>query len=175
MSPLKTCIALTGFLINVALASPTSPPSNAGLESPETLLVNAATPVLKITNGFDGRNDQCGESTFQDKTDTRTSPLISDCLVINKNIAEGGRWAVEAVTGSMHQLVQFGTCALGAKTVPPYGDAFFYIGNADIIDVINVSIARFRRDGVVAANGTMHCKAAAVGTSVGWEIYFNRG
>ncbi|KAB5511229.1 Ecp2 effector protein, partial [Coniochaeta sp. 2T2.1] len=116
--------------------------------------------------------DKCGDSSFHDST-SPDRPTISDCLVIAKNIASGGHWEVEAFGSDVHQLVQFGTCAFGVQAVPPFGDAFFYIGNSDIIDVINDSIRRFGMDGVVGAWGEMHCGALLLGSGVRWRIYHN--
>ncbi|KAF9888986.1 hypothetical protein FE257_008156 [Aspergillus nanangensis] len=39
------------------------------------------------------RVDECGISTLENQTSS-ASPLVSDCQVIAKNIANGGRWEV---------------------------------------------------------------------------------
>ncbi|OIW24824.1 hypothetical protein CONLIGDRAFT_684731 [Coniochaeta ligniaria NRRL 30616] len=110
--------------------------------------------------------DLCGESTFENQ-DSAASPLIADCLHIVDNIADGGQWSV--TSGSQHQLVQWGTCAFGVQGC--CGDAFFYIGNEDIIDIIHDSINKFGFNGIIGAKGRMQCSAAALGAQVEWGLY----
>ena len=170
MQLLNTLVAITALLIDVSVPSPISSAHRTLSISSTTPnpIVNRTAPMIFIPSE---RNDQCGASSFQDQTVPGSSPLTFDCLTIPSNIASGGRWSVEAVTANKHQLVHYGTCALGVQNVPPYGDAFFYVGNSDIIDVISDSVQWYGRDGVVAANGTMRCRAAALGASAMWEIY----
>lgn len=119
--------------------------------------------------------DDCGDSTFYKDT-WCGSPLISDCLVLVSNIAGGGTWEVEAVTGVSHQLAQFGTCAFGV-----HGDKSingFYVGNSDISDLIHSSISMFGWKGHVAAHGDMNCQSLEgyVGEAdASWGIYRNPG
>lgn len=179
MSPLESFIALASLLLSLTIASPTDLVISQ-LSTNAQPLVNSTNPWIKVTNATDSsndRNNQCDPSgvwdTFEGTTDPSKSPLISDCLMINHNIKKGGRWEVEAVVHSSHQLVQYGTCAFRVKAVKPYHDSFFYVGNADIMDLITDSVARFGRDEVVGATGRMHCRAAAWGSIVQWEIVFN--
>ncbi|KAF7969261.1 hypothetical protein HWV62_27856 [Athelia sp. TMB] len=127
--------------------------------------VNAAptTPNRSILKSV---ND-CGDSSFVGQTNGG-SPLISDCQIIQKNIAGGGTWTTGS--GSQRQLVQFGTCALGVTVE----NGLAKVGNQDIIDLINSSIQMFGSGGRVAAKGTMPCQGALGGTStVDWAIYTN--
>lgn len=105
-----------------------------------------ATPIASRTPSSasilfsrDSIND-CGGSTFVDES-SGGSPLISDCRQIATNIAGGGSWEVENFLAQQHQLVQSGTCAFGVQGDGEAEDDGFYVGNQDIIDLINSSIA----------------------------------
>ncbi|OIW29502.1 hypothetical protein CONLIGDRAFT_669360 [Coniochaeta ligniaria NRRL 30616] len=158
----KTVTALGAF---ITTTSATAPRPRA-----YTSLVNSTNPIVFLPS--DSINE-CSESTFTDQT-SDASPKVDDCLRIATNIAGGGRWEVEAATGEQHQLVQWGTCAFGVKAVPPWGDAFFYVGNQDIIDIINTSIQMFGGRGVVGSKGDMSCQAAREPPNVEWGIYHTK-
>lgn len=141
-------------------------------------LVTAA-PQHETSNSttLEKRNwvNDCGDSTFYRDT-WCGSPLISDCLVIVRNIAGGGTWEVEAITGKGHQLVQFGTCAFGVAG--DKSDNGIYIGNSDISDLIHSSIDMFGWKGHVAAHGEMGCQSAqgdVSGANANWYIFRNPG
>ena len=113
--------------------------------------------------------NDCGDSSFINQS-TGGSPLISDCQQITRNIAGSGTWPVAA--GAQRQLVQYGTCALGAQLSNTANIA--YVGNQDIIDLINTSIDKFSWNGKVGAKGTMDCQSASGLTGsarVDWGIY----
>ncbi|KAF1935723.1 hypothetical protein EJ02DRAFT_415327 [Clathrospora elynae] len=133
------------------------------------LAVTQASPVAFNLVARKSVND-CGDSTFINQS-SDGSPLISDCQQIASNIAGGGTWTV---ADGQHQLVQFGTCAFG---VQPYdGLNFAYIGNQDIIDLINESIRRFSYNGKVGSKGEMGCQSGqglVGGVDVNWGLYHN--
>ncbi|OIW27963.1 hypothetical protein CONLIGDRAFT_634289 [Coniochaeta ligniaria NRRL 30616] len=121
------------------------------------------------TNSTTSIND-CGDSIFYFQT-SDSSPLSSDCLQIATNIAGGGSWEVETLTGKHHQLVQYGTCAFGVTVSS--SDLFVYIGNQDIIDLIRESVDVFGDSGKVGARGRMRCQAGLLEEWVNWDIYHN--
>ncbi|KAJ4005880.1 hypothetical protein NW752_001123 [Fusarium irregulare] len=120
-----------------------------------------------------GQEDMCGNSSFENKS-TGGSPKVSDCQQIARNIAGGGKWTVGA-GGEHHQLVQYGTCAFGAQGAGSNMNSAF-IGNTDIIDLINDSIKRFEWNGLVGASGVMGCRSMTGivgGVNMRWGIYHN--
>ncbi|KAJ9158445.1 hypothetical protein NKR19_g3316 [Coniochaeta hoffmannii] len=136
----------------------------------------------RITTPFFHGADVCGDSTFEDTT-SGTAPLVSDCMIMADNIAvvnlengsDGGKqtWGVENFFKQQHQLIQFGTCAFGVQG-GKVGDAHFWIGNQDIIDLMHTSVARFGASGRVGAKGQMMCKPmGAFPVLVTWGIYHN--
>jgi hypothetical protein len=73
---------------------------------------------------------------------------VADCQHLARNIAGGGTWTVTSA-GAQHQLAQYGTCAFGIQGDKSINTA--YVGNQDIIDVINTSIAKFQWEGKIGA------------------------
>ncbi|KAF2798688.1 hypothetical protein K505DRAFT_357263 [Melanomma pulvis-pyrius CBS 109.77] len=117
--------------------------------------------------------NDCGDSTFVNKS-SGGSPLIADCQQIARNIAGGGTWTVGA-GGEQHQLVQYGTCAFGAAGAGSSANAA-YIGNQDIIDLINTSIQKFAWFDKVGAEGKMGCQSLTGlvgGVDMKWGLYHN--
>lgn len=102
-----------------------------------------------------------------------TPPLAADCLVIAKNIANGGTWAVESNSQDPHQLVQYGTCAFGVRLGEGRGAQQYKVGNSDIIDIINDSVRLFQReDGMVSTKGIMDCQGVVgKASTVWWGLY----
>lgn len=49
----------------------------------------------------------------------------------------------------------------------------FYVGNSDIIDVVNTAISRFQSGGRVGAKGKMSCTAGGTNDHAGvyWGLY----
>jgi len=146
-------------------------------DAPNDMVSALTTP----TNDFqavsflpsDVKEDDCGASDFVDQTNGG-SPLVDDCLVIVKNIASNGRWNVEAVFGDQHQLVQWGTCAFGVQGKSSSAGSY-YVGNGDIIDIIQSSIEMFGSSGVVAAKGSMQCNGQlSRSVNVAWGIYHTK-
>ena len=125
--------------------------------------VNAAptTPNRSVLNSV---ND-CGDSSFINQS-SGGSPLISDCQMIQRNIAGGGTWTTNAIVGQ-RQLVQYGTCAFGVTVRSGTAN----VGNQDIIDIINTSIQMFSYEGRVGSKGTMPCQGPLGGTTVDWGLY----
>jgi hypothetical protein len=139
----------------------------APVVSPVDNSVNEASPSVLFVKKRASIND-CGDSSFINQT-SGASPRVDDCLQIARNIAGGGTWTVNGF-GVQHQLVQYGTCAFG---ITQGSTAPVYIGNQDIIDLINDSVARFQWNGLVGSKGTMDCQMAGypAHVSVLWGIY----
>ncbi|KAJ5288624.1 necrosis-inducing factor-domain-containing protein [Penicillium angulare] len=129
-----------------------------------TLTDRSPNPIVVLSERGASSVNDCGDSTFINQS-SGGSPKISDCQQIATNIANGGTWSVES-NGAQNQLVQYGTCALGVTGDFTIG--IFYVGNQDIIDVINESISRFSWNGLVGAEGKMYCEG---GSDVTWAIY----
>ncbi|RHZ49226.1 uncharacterized protein CDV56_106401 [Aspergillus thermomutatus] len=141
-------------LIAVASAAP----------APQTQNKNPAISALEKRFQV---ND-CGDSTFENQSSSG-SPLVSDCQKIASNIASGGTWTV--MSGTQHQLVQYGTCAFGVTFHYPVAQSV-KIGNQDIIDLINTSISKFQWFDKVGAKGQMPCQTVSEGDEiVEWGIY----
>jgi hypothetical protein len=139
----------------------------AGLAAAQPISENPAALLLAKR----GQENTCGDSTFENKS-SPASPKVSDCQTIARNIAGGGKWTVGA-GGEHHQLVQFGTCAFGAQGAGSDMNSAF-IGNTDIIDLINDSIRRFEWNGLVGASGVVGCRSMTGlvgGVRMRWGIY----
>ncbi|KAH7140332.1 putative necrosis-inducing factor-domain-containing protein [Dactylonectria estremocensis] len=114
---------------------------------------------------------KCAESNFINKT-SDASPTVADCRQIVYNIRKGGTWQVGAGS-EHHQLVQYGTCAFGAQGTKFKIDTAF-IGNQDIIDLINLSTDKFQSNGLVGAKGSMGCQSwTNMGVNMTWGLYHN--
>ncbi|KAJ5935471.1 hypothetical protein N7466_005018 [Penicillium verhagenii] len=129
-----------------------------------------STPFSKKSPAviFDKRSsiNDCGTSTFTNESSSG-SPEVADCRKIATNIKSGGTWTFEGF-GVHHQLVQYGTCAFGVKVS---ADRYTYIGNEDIIQLIDDSIKKFKWEGKVGAKGTMKCSGQDGDDEVVWGIY----
>ncbi|PPR05583.1 hypothetical protein CVT24_002784 [Panaeolus cyanescens] len=115
--------------------------------------------------------NNCGDSTFINQS-SPGSPLVADCQRIAQNIAGGGTWHVALI--GHHQLVQYGTCAFGVQAPFAFAVWNYRVGNSDIIDLINDSIARFQWFDKVGAKGVMACQSDPSGQfmpNVEWGIY----
>jgi hypothetical protein len=168
---LKTIPPLVIFFLARAHGSPLPQPLGPG---------NDALPLSsRITTPFHGA-DMCGESAFEDTT-SDTAPLVTDCMTMIDNIAnvnmengsDGGAqtWGVENFFHQQHQLIQFGTCAFGIQGSLG-GDAHFWVGNQDIIDVVKDAIAKFGGSGRIGAKGQMKCKSVGLfPVKTTWGIY----
>jgi hypothetical protein len=144
--------------------------STAPLAQPDLISPTEASTSVKFLANRSKQNsvNDCNDSTFESNSGLG-SPLISDCLQIATNIAGGGTWEVETVTCKHHQLVQYGTCALGVRCCA--SDAFVNIGNQDIIDVIQFSVDHFAWNGTIAASGSMECQSGRAWDWLDWNIY----
>ncbi|KAI0467015.1 hypothetical protein F4859DRAFT_518632 [Xylaria cf. heliscus] len=115
-------------------------------------------------------NNYCGDSTFEDQT-SDASPLVSDCLVITQNIAIDGDWTTLTI-GGQRELVQHQTCMLGVERSGSLnGNSEFYVGNQDVIDIINTAVSLYGGSGRVGAKGTMNCQGNIKGQKVLWGLY----
>jgi len=113
----------------------------------------------------------CFSTTIDDKTSSG-SPLIADCAQMATNIANDGTWTFESVY--QRQLVQYGSCAFGIKTVEALPGLLTIIGNGDIVDAVNGSIELFSWNGLVGASGQTACPewSATFGpVRVEWGLY----
>lgn len=159
-------IQLFALIALVALGEGLPTPQRNETESGFTL---SQQSIVGVSLMAANRVNDCGDSSFINQS-TGGSPLISDCQQITRNIAGSGTWPVAA--GAQRQLVQYGTCALGAQLSNTANIA--YVGNQDIIDLINTSIDKFSWDGKVGAKGVMDCQSASglgVSARVDWGIY----
>jgi hypothetical protein len=150
--------------LSILIGSISAAPLNSALTTR-----NAAAPeVLFKPSPADSIND-CGDSSFENQT-SGASPSVNDCLQIAANIGGGGSWNVENELHHQHQLVQYGSCALG---VQGSGDgAWFNVGNQDIIDLIHSSINMYQWNGLVGSKGSMPCQGPpSENVSVTWGIY----
>lgn len=178
MHLLKALAALVALLCTVSLAAPaaeTSPQAGQAPPAPSTPVPDFSTPANDPSPPLfaDIANDQeCGESSFIDQT-SGGSPKVEDCLQIATNIAGGGRWQVEAILGLQHQLVAYGTCAFGVQRAQ-VGAFYFYVGNADIIDIINTSVQRFGSSGLVGSKGFMWCNPTFLSPGTNWGLYHTK-
>jgi hypothetical protein len=98
---------------------------------------------------------------------------VSDCQQLARNIAGDGSWTV--TTSEHRKLASYGTCVFGAQCIQW---AVAYIGNQDIIDLINDSITRYQWQSpggglVVGSSGFMTCHSSpSVGDQgVQWGLY----
>ncbi|KAF9769179.1 hypothetical protein IL306_013420 [Fusarium sp. DS 682] len=136
------------------------------------MLINTAIFSLLVATLATCKSvNDCGDSTFENHS-SAGSPLVKDCQQIARNIAGGGTWTVGA-GGEHHQLLQYGTCAFGAQGAEGNMNAA-YIGNQDIIDLINTSIDKFKWKGKVGAAGVMGCQSLqglVGGVKMRWGIY----
>lgn len=113
----------------------------------------------------------CGTSTFVGQT-SGASPTVDDCLQLVRNI-EGrpGRHEVENAFGDQHQIAEYGSCKFGVQGMGKDGNIAYYVGDQDIVDIINESVQRFTWNGLVGAKGTMSCSGDVTGQEVEWGIY----
>ncbi|KAF2830339.1 hypothetical protein CC86DRAFT_402385 [Ophiobolus disseminans] len=152
---LFTPTLLAAFLLATANAAPTSP-------SPQ----DAVGKALEIRDSI---ND-CGDSSFENQS-SGGSPKVSDCQQMARNIAGGGTWTTTFYL--QRTLVTHKTCAFGvySQGSSNTGTAF-NVGNQDIIDLVNTSIAKFQWNGLVGAKGKMPCEGVrADWADVEWGLY----
>ncbi|KAK9848647.1 hypothetical protein MYU51_015677 [Penicillium brevicompactum] len=129
------------------------------------------TGLTSIPLGERSQVNDCLDSTFDDQS-SNASPLVADCLKIASNISGGGSWTI--LSGSQHQLVQYGTCAFGVTYNRPINPAIMHLGNQDIIDLIKDSIKKFEWYGKVGSKGMMKCKVNNGDHQiVRWGLYHN--
>lgn len=158
MHSFKTIATVAVFFTSAWAAPPPAPGTTR----------NANSPAVIFTAGSPGDwiND-CGDSSFTNRS-SGGSPRVDDCRQIAANINGGGTWEVENFAGSQHQLVQYGTCAFGVQGTGASNSVYFYVGNSDIIDLINSSIDKFQWNGLVGSEGVMNCQP---GQDVKWGLY----
>ncbi|KAK1757767.1 putative necrosis-inducing factor-domain-containing protein [Echria macrotheca] len=146
-----------GISAFVTLSHASDSPSNTSALTPWISPIELAPAFYTL----DSIND-CGSSNFTNES-SDASPLVSDCLHLADNIRGGGTWVFQS-GGTQFQLAQSGTCAFGVQTecIPfqcVHGGILVKIGNQDIIDVIEGSVARFATsEGKVGSKGHMFCQ-----------------
>ncbi|KAM5447956.1 hypothetical protein McanCB56680_008038 [Microsporum canis] len=113
----------------------------------------------------------CADSTFEDQTNVG-SPLVSDCLIIIKNIeGTNGQWTTPVVGKNQRRIADFGTCRFGVEATKVNGNVGFYVSAQDVVDIIKAVIQQFAKDGRVAAKGDMSCRGNSHNQNVKWGIY----
>jgi hypothetical protein len=156
-----TFAASAVVLISLAAAAP--------IDSTNTSL-KVADPDFKLQATSGKSSDQCGASTFTNKS-SPASPTVSDCLQIAADIADGGKtW--EVTVDAQVKLASSGTCAFGGEAISGSGpwEAFFYVGNQDIVELIHSSIDLYEWNGLIGAMGEMWCSPREA-EHVRWGIY----
>jgi Pathogen effector len=161
MKSLKGLAALAMFFSSMSAA----PISSADITS------NQSSPSVLFKRALDNNSIRdCGDSSYDNQT-SGASPTGGDCIQITKNIAGGGSWEVESSSGDQHQLVQYGSCALGVQGHTG-GGSLFHVGNQDIINIIYESINKYMTNGLVGSKGTMTCQGEIGGdVTVDWGLY----
>jgi hypothetical protein len=148
--------------------------SNIALAALLTAVQAIPTTVTDGTSKLGARSlTQCTEYTVFNRT-TSNSPLVADCQKMARNIDNGnGIWTVFNKEGVQHPAAWSGSCFFSV-TVPPGtqgGDRYAYIGNGDIIDLVNRAIESFGKDGKIGADGAMHCVGSdETGVDIMWGI-----
>ncbi|KAK4447323.1 putative necrosis-inducing factor-domain-containing protein [Podospora aff. communis PSN243] len=126
-----------------------------------TTLCAPSAPLQKRTN-------DCGSSSVN-RGFVDWAPG-ADCRQIFNNIVGTGSWTINP--NSERQLVSYGHCAF-TVTNDNQSD-YVYVGNDDIRDLINDSIAKYADgDGAVSAWGNMDCDSSLVNTMrhVKWKLH----
>lgn len=144
----KTCMALLATYLATAEGAPTT----------------LKRAVFGYESAQNSVND-CGDSTFVDES-SPASPLISDCQHLASNIAGGGTWTIGE--DDQRTLATYGTCAFGVEVESGFVG---YVGNQDIIDLINSSIEMFAWGALVGAKGEMSCQGPGGGSITDWGLY----
>lgn len=123
-------------------------------------------------NRLTKRVNDCGASDFTNASSSG-SPSIADCQQIAANIAHGGSFFITAVEGP-HTIASSGSCAFEVQT-SDFG--IVNVGNEDIIDLINQSIAMFAAPNpgqtFIGASGQMGCQTVGHTAPVIWAIIRN--
>lgn len=137
---------------------------------PLTFSTRTITHYPSLPTASEGR---CSDTFDVRELTDEHSPLAADCIELAHRISGEGEWKVSSfLTGSWHQLVEWGTCAFGCR--PPYIDSMVMIGNQDIIDILVDAVRDFERGGRVAAEGKMYCTTKTGPQKVwynDWTIY----
>jgi len=88
------------------------------------------------------------------------------------NLGADAVWEVENLAQQQHQLVQYGSCALGVQGTSNGGVTdFFHVGAGDICSIVNGALFAFGWEGKVGAKGSMNCYGAPNHISVEWGLY----
>lgn len=94
----------------------------------------------------------CGDASFNNQT-SDASPLVSDCKQLAYNIRNGDAfWRIGA--GQYRQLAQYKSCAFGGTATD---QAWVFVGNQDIMDLISDTLKRFYHQDQIGAFGSMPC------------------
>jgi hypothetical protein len=166
---IATTEVVTEWVTEYPVATETEIPLQQA-EPTQDSAVNGTKPSYQDTKTTgDG---YCGASTFEDRT-SGSSPSVEDCLHIASNIAGGGRWDIDMFLGKQKRIAEYKSCAFGVQGHPiSPGEIKMYIGNEDIIDIINDAVEKFGGGGQIGAKGIMECKDSKDRLRiVDWGIY----
>ncbi|KAF2769021.1 hypothetical protein EJ03DRAFT_109030 [Teratosphaeria nubilosa] len=131
--------------------------------SPDDGNGNDATSLMarNAGSGGGGRNTCDGASFNPILQPDENKPLVSDCIDMLKDIQDDREWVVSQ--NHTRTLVTKGTCAFNAMVEGAVGNLKGVVGNQDVIDITNDSVARFGHDGHVAAYGSFGILVNAAG------------
>ncbi|KAI4595811.1 hypothetical protein KJ359_006448 [Pestalotiopsis sp. 9143b] len=108
-----------------------------------------------------GTPNQCGDSTFVDRT-TTGSPAQIDCMaIVNQMIGGPGYWQL-LQGGDLHangdycRVAYHNECVFGVKTTVIFG---LYLGSEDIRDVVTEALHRREGDPRVQFEGSFPCNS----------------
>ena len=117
---------------------------------------------------------RCNQYTYKNEA-SDGSPKTSDCKTLADNISGSGDWTSSGA--SQRELAKNGGCAFGTEEADGEGSALYYVGNEDIIDVINEMIKQFdpEGNGKLGGSGEFHCDVPAAkggkAAKIKWGIY----
>ncbi|PLN86539.1 putative necrosis-inducing factor-domain-containing protein [Aspergillus taichungensis] len=117
---------------------------------------------------------RCNQYSYKNEA-SGGSPQTSDCKTLAENIAGSGDWTSSGA--SQRELAKHGSCAFGTEEADGEGSLLYYVGNEDIIDVINEMIKQFdpEGNGRLGGSGEFHCDVPAANggkaAKIKWGIY----
>ncbi|ORY71023.1 uncharacterized protein BCR38DRAFT_404149 [Pseudomassariella vexata] len=107
--------------------------------------------------------DMCDDDTFVDLTgwDPSGATLCKDCATIESYMRmHNGRFQINDRLQQIQEwtpLMYGGGCAFMVTSPGKPSAQGYYVGNTNVADLINIGIRVRGRQGVLQANGSMHC------------------